>query len=410
MTALLEKLVTGSADAESAGVVDSSFEVLRRRALRVLMQHGFPHRKTENWKYMPLSLLEKRMFARQRGEVVWPDPPELPFDCALIHIHDGELDPSRCRLPAGVTLIGLVAGDIDIEDLDDEGPGDAFAWLNLARFVQGWRIRIDQSQTHPLVLNTTTSEGFEAVVHPRLRLELAPGVSARLIEINTVGGSGLINTVLDIELETGARLDHVIRRRAGYTAMIERTRVEVRDNGDYRVAALDGGGRLSRQDLMVELCGPEARAEIRGVAVLAGRSLTDWHTSIRHQVGPSQSAEDFRIVADDQAVGVFNGKIRILPGADHSHADMNTGNMLLSENARINTKPELEIDAEEVTASHGATIGQLDDTARFYLRSRGLSDAEALALLKYGFAAAVFDPLPAEDVKAWLTDQLKELL
>jgi Fe-S cluster assembly protein SufD len=109
-------------------------------------------------------------------------------------------------------------------------------------------------------------------------------------------------------------------------------------------------------------------------------------------------------------VGVFNGRILIVPGADDSHSQMNTGNMLLSDAARINTKPELEIHAEDVTASHGATVGQLDGDARFYLRSRGLDDEQAAALLKYGFAAAVFDDAPAGPVRDWLLTRLEEIL
>ena len=105
---------------------------------------------------------------------------------------------------------------------------------------------------------------------------------------------------------------------------------------------------------------------------------------------------------------MFNGRIHIVPGADDSHSEMNTGNMLLSESARINIKPELEIHAEDVTASHGATIGQLDDDARFYLRSRGLTDSQALRLLKFGFAAAVFDDMDDGVVKDWILSRLKE--
>ena len=116
------------------------------------------------------------------------------------------------------------------------------------------------------------------------------------------------------------------------------------------------------------------------------------------------------MLADDFAIGVFNGRIEIDRGADHSHSRMNTGNLLLSENARINTKPELEIHAEEVSASHGATVGQLDDMARFYLRSRGLSDSEASAMLKYGFAAAAFDAMPPGEVADWLLNRLEQAL
>jgi Fe-S cluster assembly protein SufD len=184
----------------------------------------------------------------------------------------------------------------------------------------------------------------------------------------------------------------------------------VGEGATYRAFALDAGGSLTRQDLVARLEAPRAAAAVAGVGVLAGRSLVDYHTAIEHIVGETNSDENFRMLADDRAVGVFNGRILIVPGADDSHSQMNTGNMLLSDAARINTKPELEIHAEDVTASHGATIGQLDEVARFYLRSRGLDDAQARALLKFGFAAAAFDGLPPGDLRDWLTERLEETL
>lgn len=116
------------------------------------------------------------------------------------------------------------------------------------------------------------------------------------------------------------------------------------------------------------------------------------------------------MLADGLGVGVFNGRIYIARGADDAHSQMSTANLLLSDQARINTKPELEIYAEEVTASHGATIGQLDDNALFYLRSRGLDAESAAGLLKLGFAATPFDEMPASPLKEWLLAQLREAL
>lgn len=403
MSALIEKLVP-----ERPIAPGDDIDGLRRRAQKVLMQHGFPHRKTENWKYTPLALLEKRNFepAERAGEFL-PDSPELPFDACVVAIHNGVIDPSRCRLPDGVTITGMVAGDIDVSRLDPDSPAHAFAWLNLARLEQGWRLRVEQVVERPVVLATSVDEDFRAAVHPRLKVEVAADCAATLVEHQHTAGEGLVNAVLDIELASGARLDHVIERRGGDTALIEHTTVRVGDGAAYSAFVFDAGGRLTRQDLDVELAYPRAGGRIFGVATLADHALVDYHTAIEHRVGATDSREDFRIVADDHATGVFNGRILIVSGADESRSRMNTGNLLLSENARVNTKPELEIHAEDVTASHGATIGQLDDDARFYLRSRGLRDDEATALLKFGFAAAVFDEMPAGPVRDWLVGRLE---
>lgn len=406
MSALIEKLMP-QAGAEEHG----SFGALRMKAQKVLMKHGFPHRKTENWKYMPLGLLEKRTFSDARPEEsAEPPPPALPFEAGLIYFHNGRLDPETSRLPDGVELTGILPGDIDVSALDDASPADAFAWLNLARFEQGWKLRVEGRPDLPLVVATTCDDSFEVAVHPRLTVELSDAAALTLIEVQSGRGAGLINGVLDLRLGSRSSLIHVVERRFGETALIQRTATRISDGAAYQAFILDGGGRLTRQDLVTELASAGATAGISGVATLSDRALVDYHTAIEHRVGGTESHENFRILADDHSVGVFNGRIHIVPGADDSHSQMNTGNLLLSENARINTKPELEIHAEDVTASHGATIGQLDDDARFYLRSRGLSDSQAMALLKYGFAAAVFDAMAPGKVRDWLTDRLKEYL
>lgn len=405
MSALIEKLMP------QAAADDDSFGALRARAQKVLMQHGFPHRKTENWKYMPLGLLEKRTFSDAVPEERAALPaPEFPFEAGLIHIHNGRLDSEACRLPEGVALTGMLPADVDVSVLDDAGPADAFAWLNLARFDQGWKIRVEGRPELPLVIAITCDDSFDVAVHPRLCVELADEAALTLIEAQSGEGAGLINGVLDLGLGGRSSLTHVIERRFEETALIQRTTASVSTGAAYRAFVLDGGGRMTRQDLVAELLSPGASAGISGVATLSGRALVDYHTAIEHRVGGTESRENFRILADDHSVGVFNGRIHIVSGADDSHSQMNTGNLLLSENARINIKPELEIHAEDVTASHGATIGQLDDDARFYLRSRGLSDSQAIALLKYGFAAAVFDDLAPVAVRDWLIDRLKEHL
>jgi len=401
MSELLERLAPDDA------LPSDGFAELRRHAQKILMQHGFPHRKTENSKYTPLTLLQQRSFAGTGEMGPLPAAPELPFDAAVIRMHNGEIDPSATKLPRGTSLTGLVADDVDVDALVADGPNDAFAWLNLARLGQGWKLVVDERVERPIVLLTTVDDAFEGAVHPRLHVEIGPDSALTLVSLQSGGGAGLHNAVLDVRMGERSKMLHVIDRSGGDTVWIEHATVRVAAGASYRAFVSDAGGALTRQDLRVSLDAPEARGAIHGVATLTDRALVDYHTTIEHHVGPSQSAESFRILADDRATGVFNGRILIVPGADDSHSEMNTGNLLLSENARINTKPELEIHAEDVTASHGATIGQLDDDARFYLCSRGLSEREATALLKYGFAAAVFDDLEPGPLADWLLERLK---
>ncbi len=401
MSALLEQL------APQAALVDDAYADIRRRAHQRLMQHGFPDLKTEAWKYTSLRVLEKRQLGAQ-SEVASASPAALPFAADVIHFDGGLLQEVPADLPEGVRLEPVDASELVNVDYGDRA--GAMAWLNLARFEQAWRLVIEAKLERPLVLALTIPEGFNAAVHPRLRIDVAPSAEAVLIEQQQDHGAGLVNIVQDIDVQRGGKLRHVIHRRNAESVWVQRTRVGVSADGDYRCHGLELAGRLVRQDLAVHLLEQGANGEIDGVVFVDSGQHVDWHTAIDHEVGHTNSRESFRIMADGSGVGVFNGRIHIQRGADDSHSDLNTANLLLSENARINTKPELEIYAEEVTASHGATIGQLEDSALFYLRSRGLPTDEAMALLKFGFAAAPLETAEPENVRDWLIEDLQAVL
>ncbi|NDY96569.1 SufB/SufD family protein [Wenzhouxiangella limi] len=401
MSAILEQL------APESTLADDRYADIRRRAHQRLMQHGFPDLKTEAWKYTSLKLLEKRELSTASGDVV-ASPEALPFSADVIRFDGGLVDEAPTNLPAGVRLEPI--DPVELVNLDYGDRAGAMAWLNLARFEQAWKLVIESVLDRPLVLAMTLPEGFSASVHPRLKIEVASGAEAVLIEQQRDHGEGLVNIVQDIELQRGARLRHVISRRNAGSVWVQRTRVSVAADADYRCCALELAGRLVRQDLAVHLLEDGANGEIDGVAFVDSRQHVDWHTAIDHEVGHTNSRESFRILADGSGVGVFNGRIHIQRGADDSHSDLNTANLLLSENARINTKPELEIYAEEVTASHGATIGQLEDSALFYLRSRGLPVDQAMALLKFGFAAAPLEQAQPAAVREWLNADLHSVL
>lgn len=379
---------------------------VRRRAQRALMQHGFPDLKTEDWKYTSLRVLQKREFGSRSEQVA--NPPALPLAATVLPFSNGQLVQDGLVLPAGVTLEPLAAAAL--ESVEYAGRQDAFAWLNLARFEQAWKLRITGVQEQPLVLAFTTTEDFAAIVHPRLVVELAETAEATLIELQSGGGAGLVNTVLDLKLGRGSSCRHVMVREAGETAQVIRTEVDVSRDGSYHGLVLDGGSRWRRQDLKLRLNEAGALGELDGTVLLDSRQHVDYHTAMDHCTGHTNSRELFRFLADGSGVGVFNGRIHIHADSDDSHSDLNIATLLLGADARINAKPELEIYSEEVTAAHGATIGQLDDDALFYLRARGISAEDANALLKYGFAAAPFERLPEGELRDWLLERLREQL
>ncbi len=382
------------------------FSRLRQEARRALMQTGFPDRKTEAWKYTPLRLLNERRFTTASGSPA--QPPELPFDAWVLHFGNGILEADGLTLPEGVSL--QPASPELFADQPLGGREDAFAWLNQACFAEAWHLRIDTTQALPLVVATTTSEDFSAAVHPRLFIELADQVSATVIELQSGGGDGLVNIVTTMRVGRAAALAHIMRRSGGEQLGLGQTRVELGRDANYRAHILDTGMRLGRQDLKLVLAEPGASAEIDGTVVIGSGQHVDYHTTLEHQTGHTNSREVFRVLADGNGVGVLNGRVHIHPDADDSHSNLNIGSLPLGEKARINAKPELEIYSEEVTAAHGATIGQLDEEALFYLRSRGIAAEDANTLLKLGFAAEPLERLADETLRNWLRHDLEAAL
>jgi len=199
----------------------------------------------------------------------------------------------------------------------------------------------------------------------------------------------------DVTLRDGAVLHHTLFQNAAVGSnLIRRSRLYLGARAQAKLHVLELGGALVRHELRVELAGDGARLDTRGVFMPRGRQHIDTQLAIRHQALNTASDSVWRGVADQRGRGVFRGAILVAPGADGSDASLSNKNLLLSSLAEIDTKPELEIYADEVKAAHGATVGQLDERALFYLRSRGIPQAEARALLTAAFCRAVLDDLP----------------
>jgi Fe-S cluster assembly protein SufD len=167
------------------------------------------------------------------------------------------------------------------------------------------------------------------------------------------------------------------------------------------------GSKLKRLDYQLNHCGQGASLNFDGVYLARHDQLVDYHTCIEHRVPHCTSQQAFRGIVGDKAKAVFNGRIHIFQDAQKTLAEMNNRNLLTSDTAEINTKPELEIYADDVKCAHGATISQLDDTALYYLQSRGICPSQARMMLSFGFINELLSGLPVEDVKLWLENWLR---
>lgn len=292
---------------------------------------------------------------------------------------------------------------------------DAFETLNRlnARPV-GIRVAPGARIKEPLELLFVAAEtGADVAWYARVGIELGAGASLSLIEHHVAAGdpAHVGNMVLTLRLDEGAALTHLrIAEDGGRESRLGTTEVKVEAGARYDANALALGGVLARHALRVSLDGAGAATALRGATALGGRQHGETQLEIRHAVGDTHSNVLWRAAAAGRSRAVFRGRIVIAAGADGSAAALSNKNLLLSPHAEIDAKPVLEIEADEVQASHGSTVGRLDEGALFYLRARGVPEAEARAMLTRAFCQValegISDPLLAEYLAARLDARL----
>src|SRR6201991_1929929 len=400
-------------------------DAARRENLESLAETGLPESRNEAWKYTPLRALSQRVFSLAdagvaNGLAVDAALYALPgVDGSRIVFVDGvfRADLSLLDGGEGVSLAPLgVALATQPEPLRfalanryRRGAADAFAHLNAALAVDGVVLHIHEGANvaRPVhLVHVSSGAQADTAWHVRVLVDVGQGARADVVE-HFVSLGGATQLVTDVVVRDGATLGLVVLQDASAsTTLVRRSHVRVEANAVATVHALELGGALVRHELTTELVGDGARFESRGVFALSGRQHVDTQLEVRHNARDTASDALWRGIADGRSRGVFRGAIVVAQGADGSDASLSNKNLLLSAQAEIDTKPELEIYADEVKAAHGATIGQLDERSLFYLRSRGIPLAQARSLLTLAFCRAALESLPNEALREHLGDLL----
>jgi Fe-S cluster assembly protein SufD len=384
---------------------------LRENAASQFGSAGLPTRKDEAWKYTPVRLLEGLRPTTVRGDgnsvadTCFPEP-VVGADAGVVSIGNGVLSLQLPEMMAGVTLLPMREAFKKYADrlqpllaaVELEGAGRMFSALNTAFLDQGLVVHVDENTQAGKLLVRWAFSGEDSIRlgNFRLVLLLEQGAKLDLIEqYESVGAaSGALNVLTQIDLSNDAELSHVrIQDEGDGCVLLTSTSIQQAAASVYQYSGFDLGGGLVRHELHSELAGAGAFAGFDGAFVLDQKRHVDNHISVDHAAPGCSSKQFFRGVLGGSSRGVFNGRALIRPGADESVVHQSNANLLLSRLAEIDTKPELEIYADEVVASHGATVGQLDESAIFYMRTRGLSDSEARRMLTAAFCHAVSDRL-----------------
>ena len=404
----------------------------RESALEAFANAGFPTPREESWKYTRVTPIEKRNFdiANANGIELRRADVERYFlddvDCEQLVFVDGRYVDSLSRrghADCGVRISTLESAvDAAPDFLEShlgryaQTSGQPFSALNTAFMSDGAIVHIDNraaqapSSVLPIhLLFLATRE--DVVAHPRILVVAEPASRATVIESYAALANGCYfnNALTEIAVMEDADVEHYKLQEESLQAFHVAT-LEVRQERASRFAShsISFGGRLTRNDINVLQNAESTSTSLNGLFMVSGRQHVDFHTCIDHAKPNGSSEETFKGILDGHARGVFNGRVKVHPDAQKTDAHQSSKNLLLSRNAEIDTKPELEIYADDVKCSHGATVGQLDEQSLYYLRSRGIGVNEARGLLTYGFARDILDRVGLEALQEKLTGELLE--
>ncbi len=284
------------------------------------------------------------------------------------------------------------------------------AFLQEAAVVQVTAPTAAHNKPAPIqVMNVVTRQ--DARISPRLLIVAETGASCTVIEDHVaIGGSAyLTNSVCEVVIASNAEVNHVKLQREANTAFhVANTSVLMQKDSRYRNWSVSIGSRISRHNLNVIQNGAGIDCEINGLAMISDRQLADTHSCVDHRCTHGASRQVHKTIAGGSAHAVFNGKIMVREGAQQTNSSQQSRNLLLSPRATVDTKPQLEIFADDVKCAHGATVGQMDADEVFYLKSRGLSEAAARNLLTYAFAKEVIEHIPVASLVSVLESHILE--
>jgi Fe-S cluster assembly protein SufD len=382
-------------------------------------QAEMPTRKTEAWKYTGLQALNRSFDSAEPSAA---SEAELGFEyphfggCKLVFV-DGYLreDLSEIDIPTGVQLVRFAEADESQAALIQKHLGSVvdssrhlFANLSDAALNDGVFVQIEANAdvTEPLHLIWLTTTGETAfTVNQRLLVLSGANSRASVIEHfdSTGDGNAFTNGITELLLEDGATLHHhrLHLEEAG-ALHIGGVHARLAKDSTLESFHLALGSQLKRIDVVINHEGPGAHCGLNGIYLLRKQEHVDYHTCIEHASPHCTTDEIFRGIIGDSARAVFNGRIHIHPDAQKTRAELSNRNLLTSAQAEINTKPELEIYADDVQCAHGATIAQLDAETMHYLQTRGVSREEAEIMLSYGFINEVIDGIALESLRDYL--------
>ncbi|MBT7816257.1 MAG: Fe-S cluster assembly protein SufD [Polaribacter sp.] len=420
---LKEKILASYVAFENGIDINTDVHEIRTEALENFEKLGFPSKKLEAWKYTSLNAVLKNDFS------IFPDK-EVTVDLAdvkkyFIHdidsykvvfidgkyssflsetTHDG-IDV--CLMSAALTKSKY---KIIVENYFNKvAKQDNLTSLNTAFATEGVYIHIPRNTEveKPIqIINFTTGSEAATMLQPRNLIVVEQKAHVQIIERHQSLTSNpvLTNAVTEVFAAKDATVDiYKIQNDVENASLVDNCFIEQKSNSIVSVHTFSFGGNITRNNLNFYQRGEHIDSILKGITIIEGKQHIDHHTLVHHIEPNCESHQDYKGIYDERSTGVFNGKVIVNKEAQKTNAYQKNNNVLVSDKATINAKPQLEIFADDVKCSHGCTIGQLDDDALFYMQQRGIPEKEGKALLMYAFANTVLESVKIPEVKSRIT-------
>ena len=367
-------------------------------ALAFLENKEFPTTREEAWKYTRLSKLSNSIFTGEINERT-SDLPQAHSDAFRFVFENGKLTQAHEGIAHSIAKINS-------EKLNGiKAEATLFEALNLAYAEDGLFVEISKKTQLEKSIEIVQFSSNNKATNLRHVIRLADFSEAEItfIYASEANSTGFLNVVCDIELGVGAKLTlNKLQVENGTDFHFSRENARQDKDSNLTINTLTLNGNFVRNDVNVKVEGQNAETNLNGAYILKNNQLVDNHTVVDHLVAHCQSNELYKGVVYDKATAVFNGKVFVRPDAQKINAFQSNANVLMSDDASVNSKPELEIYADDVKCSHGSTTGQLDEESVFYLRARGISEKSARNLIVAAFTGEVFEKIENEEVRAFI--------
>jgi Fe-S cluster assembly protein SufD len=420
---LKEKLVSSFMAFENSVDVDTYIHDVRSEAIKIFEEKGFPTKKEESWKYTSLNSILKHdysVFPKQENAIEYNDVKKYfihDIDTYKIVFIDGKYSSHLSQTTHDGLDVCLMSSALNkpkyrliIENyFNKAATKDSLPSLNTAFSNEGAYIHIPKNKLveKPIqIIHLSTGNEAATMLQPRNLIVADENSHVQIIERHQslTDNPVLTNCVTEIFANKRAIIDYYkIQNDNANASLIDNTFIKQKRESVASVHTFAFGGKLTRNNLNFYQEGERIDSTLKGVTIIGEKQHVDHNTLVHHIEPNCESHQDYKGIFGENATGVFNGKIIVEKLAQKTNAFQANNNILISDKATINTKPQLEIFADDVKCSHGCTIGQLDETAMFYMRSRGIPEKEAKALLMFAFSNNVMSSVKIPEIKQRIT-------